>query len=39
MNTAIIYGTKYGSTHKCANTLANEMEADTKVKEPAADLA
>ncbi len=31
MNTAIIYGTKHGSTHKCANTLANELGANTKL--------
>ena len=31
MSTAIIYGTKHGSTHKCANTLANELEIDTKL--------
>ncbi|MBU8892016.1 MAG: flavodoxin domain-containing protein [Bacteroidales bacterium] len=31
MNTAIIYGTKHGSTHKCANTLANEMGINTRL--------
>ena len=31
MNTAIIYTTKHGSTSKCANTLANEMEINTKL--------
>jgi len=31
MNTAIIYGTKHGATHKCANTLANELGSYTKL--------
>jgi menaquinone-dependent protoporphyrinogen oxidase len=31
MNAAIIYGTKHGSTHKCANTLANELGSNTKL--------
>jgi menaquinone-dependent protoporphyrinogen oxidase len=31
MNTAIIYGTKHGATHKCANTLANEIATNAKL--------
>jgi menaquinone-dependent protoporphyrinogen oxidase len=31
MNTAIIYGTKHESTHKCANTLANEIGSNTNL--------
>jgi len=31
MNTAIIYGTKHGSTHKCATTLANELGGSTNL--------
>jgi menaquinone-dependent protoporphyrinogen oxidase len=31
MNTAIIYGTNHGSTHKCAVTLSNKLGSDTKL--------